>query len=240
MDKPEHPGRGGWLALLKNLPDSVASIGIVLSSIYVATALAPDRVVLRAWRWFELTPARVLSAGERGDYVSFARAFLGHVFFHINLAHLLFNLAAIIVAGAFVHSEMSRHAAARKSDAAAAFLAFFMLSGMFAGLGYVAADATSFRSMIGASGAAAGLVGACVWIMTTRDENGAPTENPQRSALLIFAVSAVLISLSILLDTSKLSVLLFGSTTVWQAHIGGYLFGVVAYPFFERLAHAGK
>lgn len=240
MDKPEHPGRGDWLALLKSPPDSVAAIGVILSVIYIATALAPDRIVFQTWRLFELSPARVLSAGENGDYVSFARAFLGHAFFHINLAHLVFNLLAVIVAGALVHSEMTRRAAARKSDAAAAFLAFFILSGMFAGLGYVVAEAQSFRAMIGASGAAAGLVGACVWIMTTRGEDGAPAENPGRSALLIMGISAILISLSIMLDTSKLSVMVFGSTTVWQAHIGGYIFGVFAYPFFERLARAGR
>lgn len=240
MNKPEYPGRGGWLALLKNPPDAVAAIGVALAFIYSATALAPDRMVWRIWRLFELSPARVLGAGENGDYFSFVRAFVGHIFFHVNLAHLMINLIAVLAAGAFVHREMISRAQTRKSDAAAAFVAFFILSGMFAGLGYVFSDAQSFRAMIGASGAAAGLVGACVWILTTRGQDGAPNGDPIRSAMMIALISAIVVSLSIFLDTSKLSLMLFGSASAWQAHIGGYVFGVLAYPLFEKLAGAGR
>lgn len=227
-------------SLLIDPPSPVAAIGVALALAHIAIALAPDRLGSRIWRLLELSPGRVLRAADEGRYVEVARSFLGYMFFHVNLSHLLINLAAILVFGGFVGREMELHARERKSDGPAAFIAFFLLSGMAAGLAFVFASPSSYTPMIGASGAAAGLAGASVWIVVTRGGDDAPSGSLLLNGVLLAAISAVVISVSFFLDTSKLSRFLFGANSAWQAHIGGYVFGLLSYPLFERFAGRGR
>ncbi|GJL92602.1 rhomboid family intramembrane serine protease [Hyphococcus sp.] len=223
--------RLGWL---NAVPDAVAGIVLLLSVIQIGTALAPVRAVRRVWRMVEISPGRILRAVEAGDLAGVVRPYLGHMFFHINLVHYLMNVIAILAAGTFVFREMKSRATPGKSDASAAFIAFFLLSGLAAGFVFVAANLHSYTPMIGASGAAAGLFGAGVWILVMRNHG---ENRSTRYCIVAVAVATLDIVLaSFLLDNSFLSQVLFNSPSAWQAHLGGYLFGVLFYPLFERMA----
>jgi membrane associated rhomboid family serine protease len=220
------------------LPDTVAGIALLLSVVQVGAALAPIGMVRRLWRLFELSPGRILRAVESGDLTGVARPYLGHMFFHINLAHYLTNLLAIAIAGTFVFRELKAHAQPGKSDASAAFIAFFVLSGLAAGFVFAAANLNSYRPMIGASGAAAGLFGACVWILVMRGEGKRRSKQYRAAALFVATLNIAMASY--LLDTSFLSRLAFNGPSAWQAHFGGYIFGVLFYPLFERMASSSR
>ncbi|MCK5750347.1 MAG: rhomboid family intramembrane serine protease, partial [Oricola sp.] len=187
-----------------------------------------------------LSPKSILRALEEGEFLRAARGFLGHIFFHVNAVHLLLNLAAVIGLGAIVYREMEARTVERKSDAGTAFLAFFLISGMAAAMAFVLASPESYQPMIGSSGSAAGLAGACAWIFVTRSAVGRPRPGGVRNGLALVFISAALIGLSIYLDTSPISRRLFGTISAWQAHVGGYVFGVLAYPLFERMAGPGR
>ncbi|PQA88921.1 rhomboid family intramembrane serine protease [Hyphococcus luteus] len=238
MTSPEDDDQRSLLAMIIDPPNAIAGLCALMAALHAALAFAPARLVGQVWRLFELSPRPVLMALERGDVASAARAFLGYMFFHVNAAHLLINLAAILALGAVVYREMEARAAARKSDAAAAFIAFFMISGMAAGAAFVLARPDAYQPMIGASGGAAGLAGACAWLFVTRTGEGGGLAGDALNFVILVLTSAVLIIASIYLDTSPLSHKLFGSASAWQAHVGGYVFGVFAYPLFERLAGA--
>jgi len=231
MTNENAPERKGWLSSLMDPPQSVAAIIIFLSVIQICAELASLAQLRRVWRLFELSPALAHRAFEQGAYIKDLIApLLGHMFFHVNVQHFLVNIIAILCAGAFVQSEIDAEAGERKSDAAASFIAFFVLCGMFAGTFYVFAFPKSFLPIIGASGAAAGLLGAAVWIFFM---NGGAS---RYRVLWVALVSVVIMGTSIILDTSKASITVFGSISAWPVHVGGYLFGLFTYPFFERLA----
>ena len=161
------------LALLLRPPGAVAALGSVLAVVYSVTGLLPAGAVHRLWHMFELSPVRAFRAAETGAYFSgVVRPYLGHMLFHINLTHLLVNLFAVVMCGSFVHREMEIQAAPRRNDAPAAFIAFFLVCGLAGGFGFTLADPNSAQSMVGASGAAAGLFGACAWILVMRFGGG--------------------------------------------------------------------
>ncbi len=228
----------GLLAMIANPPNAVAGLCVIFVSLHIALALIPAGAARQIWRYFELSPKRALRALEAGEFFRVVRTLIGHIFFHVNLAHLLINLAAVLVLGTIVHREMAARAQQRKSDATTAFFGFFLISGMMAGAVFILSVPDSYQPMIGASGAAAGLAGACAWLFVTRTSAGKPSPNALRNLLVLFLVSAALIAASYFLDTSKVSLKLFGSVSAWQAHVGGYVFGLVFYPLFERLAGA--
>ena len=223
---------------LDAVPDAVAALALLMSLAQIGTALAPLGAVRRLWRWVELSPGRIVRAVEAGDLLGVVRPYLGHMFFHINLAHYVMNVLAMLIAGSFVFREMKAHGKPGKSDATAAFIAFFLLSGLAAGFVFTAVNLSSFRPMIGASGAAAGLFGAAVWILIMRSGDG---RRSKRYLLACLAVASVNVMLaSYLLDTSVISRFLFNSASAWQAHLGGYVFGVIFYPLFERMAASSR
>lgn len=240
MNKPEDDDQRSLLAMIFDPPTAIAGLCALMAVLHVALAFAPARLARQAWRLFEVSPKPMLMALERGDLVRVARAFLGHMFFHVNAAHLLLNVAAILTLGAIAYREMEARDGEHKNDAAVSFLAFFLISGMAAAAVFILVTPESYRPMIGASGGAAGLAGACAWIFVTRASDGQPRSGALRNGFFLVLISAALIASSIYFDTSPLSLRLFGSVSAWQAHVGGYVFGVVAYPLFERMAGARR
>lgn len=180
----------------------------------------------------------MLYAIENGEFFNVVRAYVGHMFFHISLAHYFMNLLAIVFAGTYVFREMQAHARPDRSDASAAFIAFFLISGLAAGFCYAAWNLNAYMPMIGASGAAAGLFGAGVWILVMRGD-GARRSIRYRAAALVLATLNIAMA-SYLLDTSFLSKFVLNGPSAWQAHLGGYLFGALFYPLFERMAASSK
>lgn len=236
MNPPKPMSRLTRLRWLDEIPDAVAAPALAISIVQICSALAPLGALRRVWRMVELSPGRIVRAIEAGDVLGVVRPYLGYIFFHINFTHYLLNLAAICGLGVFVHREMSARANPGRSDASAAFLAFFLLSGLAAGFAYCAANLQAYRGMLGASGAAAGLFGAAIWITITRHGE---TENWRKGAALTLATLNV-VMLTYLIDTSPLSRFLFNSASAWQAHAGGYVFGLFAYPLFERMAQSSR
>ena len=224
------------LDMIKDPPNAVAGLCAFMAVLHVVLSLAPVRFARQAWRLFEVSPKPLLWALEHGHYVRAVRAFIGHMFFHVNAVHLLTNVAAIVALGSLVYREFEARAPERRSDASVAFLAFFLTSGLAAAAVYVLARPDSFQPMIGASGGAAGLAGACAWLFAVQNGDSGKLVSAFLNAALLVGVSAALIGASIYLDTSQLSMRLFGSASAWRAHVGGYVYGILAYPLFERLA----
>ena len=77
-------------------------------------------------------------------------------------------------------------------------------------------------------------------VCTEECSDGEPRRGVLKNSAILILISASVIALTIFLDTSKLSHMLFNNNSAYPAHIGGYLFGVLTYPVFERFAGAGK
>lgn len=130
----------------------------------------------------------------------------GHVFFHYGVLHLAMNGFAYMQAAPFV--------AQRLGDAR--FLILFFVSALGGALAFVAIHPLSAVSAVGASGAICGLFGA--YFLAVRPNPRMALQDPQvRSAMLSFLfINVVLMALLPL-------------PIAWEAHLGGFFAGALAY-----------
>jgi len=157
------------------------------------------------------------------------KALFTHIFLHGNWTHVLFNAAACLIFATPVIRAFGKGFGATLS-----FLGFFLMCGVAAGLGYCLVNMSSAVQMVGASGAIYGLIGASSRIAGVRGVSGGivPLTNPR-----ILSSAAVWIGIN--LATALLPFLPGGQGIViaWQAHIAGYLFGVLIIGHWLKAFH---
>lgn len=149
---------------------------------------------------------------------------LTHMFAHGGLGHLLMNLSAL-----FALSPSLVFRLGLSPLGWLRYLGFFLVSGLAGGLAYLAVHPTGALPMLGASGAICGLWGAVARI-------GSEAELlPLRSRHMLLAVREFVIANAILFAI----VLLLGRISggqgglAWEAHLGGFLFGLLAIPLLK-------
>jgi membrane associated rhomboid family serine protease len=155
--------------------------------------------------------------GDPAGYVAFAAPLFGHVFFHYGAPHILMNGLAFMDAGPFVAQRLG----------ALRFLILFFVSALGGALAYILINANSQVGAVGASGAICGLFGA--FFLSVRPTPQAALADPRiRRAMLVFlGINVVLFALLPL-------------PIAWEAHLGGFIAGAVAYPLLApRRAAAG-
>lgn len=152
------------------------------------------------------------------------------LFLHGGWAHVLVNSAFILAFGAPVSRRCGRDA-----TGALAFFGFFLTCGVLANLGYAAAHPTSEAVVVGASGAAAGLMAAASRLMT-REPGLAPFAS---QPVLGMAGAWLMVNLILaLIDRLGLNGLAPGSggaPIAWEAHLTGYAAGLVLFGPMLRL-----
>jgi len=147
------------------------------------------------------------------------------MFMHAGWMHILGNMVFLWAFGPEVEDAMGR----------TRYLAFYLLGGLIASLAQIAAMPHSTVPNLGASGAIAGVMGAFL-ITYPRD---------QIRTLVIFGwyarvtmiPAAVLIGLWFLIQLfSQVGSVAYvqAGGVAYLAHIGGFIFGVVSAPVFER------
>ncbi|GAM99999.1 glpG protein [alpha proteobacterium U9-1i] len=141
------------------------------------------------------------------DYVVLAAPLFGHVFFHYGVAHILMNGLAFMDAAPFVASRLG----------AVRFLVLFFASALGGALAYILINAHSEIGAVGASGAICGLFGA--YFLGVRPSPQAALADPRvRRAIVVFlGINVVLFALLPL-------------PIAWEAHLGGFIAGAIAYP----------
>lgn len=155
---------------------------------------------------------------------------LSYQFTHGSWLHVLMNAAATLVFGA---------PAARLMGAgvrgAAAFMAFFLLCGVISALGYAPFAGVEGWALVGCSGAASGLFAATVRIAGGGGRGLGPLFGPTViQTTIVFSIGNAILGLSGLTPGAG------GMPVAWQAHIAGYLAGLVLIGPFLRLAGASQ
>jgi membrane associated rhomboid family serine protease len=84
------------------------------------------------------------------------------------------------------------------------------------------------------------LFGACAWILIMRFGGEGERLGDMRRIAMLALFSVLVVGASVVLDNSSVSRLLFGSASAWQAHVGGYVAGLLTYPLFEKIAASGR
>ncbi|MDV6332963.1 rhomboid family intramembrane serine protease [Asticcacaulis sp. 201] len=154
-----------------------------------------------------------------------------HIFLHGSWTHVLFNASACLI-----FATPLVRAFGKGAGAALSFFALFLLCGVAAGLGYCVLNMRSNMPVVGASGAIYALIGASSRIVGVRGESGGvlPLMNQRviMSALVWCGLNLATALLPYIPGVGNL-------TIAWQAHIAGYLFGLLIVGHWLKAFHPG-
>jgi membrane associated rhomboid family serine protease len=163
---------------------------------------------------------------------------VGHIFVHASWPHVLINSVFIVAFGAPV-----ARAFGETVWGGVVFLIFFLVCGVLAALGFISmADAQGWLlgggqgdwSLVGASGAASGLMGGAIRLMAGRTAGeGALGSLGSR---MVVSASLGWIVINLVLGLTGLTPGAGGAPVAWQAHIAGYFAGLLLIGIFMRLA----
>lgn len=232
------PFRGGPIF---NLPVPIG--GIVtwtviafFASIYIPSPFGPGPL----FNTFSFVPVEFLVRMEEGQVILALIPLFTHMFLHGGLGHLFLNMLWLVVFGSGVARRLCVEGGPPedRSRNVLVFMAFYIACGLAGGLTHFAFHPYDTTPMIGASGAISGLMAGTLrfalrLFVPMGSEYGklaAPWARP------VLTASAIYIGLNVMTGVVG-SVGMQGAAQIaWEAHIGGFLFGLLAFPLFDRMA----
>ncbi len=140
--------------------------------------------------------------------------FLRHAFVHAGLMHLSVNMITLVALGSAVVSDVGQ----------LRFLLIYFVSALLGAVVF-ALLTTSFRPMVGASGALSGLAGALIyWNIRYAF---------RQKISVALKTASVLWPLGILTVLNVLMYYGFDKNVAWETHLGGFIGGVLAAAFMR-------
>ncbi len=204
---------------LLNAPPLAILIPVMLITLYGLQALLPPEAQGGVIDSFGLSPLLL----RNGDY----ELLVTYIFLHGGWVHVLMN-SVFCLAFATPLVRIMAHGV----GGVVSYLAFFLVCGVVAGLGYCLLNWHSPVPVVGASGAIAGLVGAAIRLPERGGEGGLKPLWDMR--VIVMTLTWCLFNVA----TAFVPVSMGGEMTVaWQAHVVGYLFGLIAISPWLALFH---
>ena len=202
-----------------HVPATVIGAASVLVMIWLLATRGPDGIM----NWG--LSAAALAQGR------FETIFL-HMFTHGGIAHLVMNLSVLAAIGGMLTGRLGPPPLAWLR-----FLLLFLFCALSGAAVFLALHPTGSVPMVGASG---GIYGLIAVLLRTRDEGGPPvavgSKKIRRTAWALAKENMFLFALLALMSW-------FGDAAIglaWEAHLGGFLFGLFAGPLFlPRRGDAG-
>lgn len=186
---------------------------------------------------FGLVPGRYDHAHPQTllELASLAWPFVTHGFVHGNWTHLLFNAVWLMAVGTPLARRLGTPA----------FLGFYFVSGALAAATHLVLNlhtANAGVPVVGASGAISGCMAAALRVMLSGSARYFLHRHPGMGSLApiwdrrILVITVVFIGINALSGTSLLVLPgAEGAAIAWQAHVGGFIAGLLIIPLFDRL-----
>ncbi len=232
-------GPGGLNAApIFNAPGVVIwTIGFLVVAALVVWML-PVRLENQVERWGAVKPLLFLAGPkDNGGVFGMILPLFSHMALHANVMHLFFNALWLLAFGAPVARRLGATNSHSGIWPAFLFVSFFAVTGAAGALFYIALNTKAMVILVGASGGVSGLLGGLIRFAFQRPAyftQGSTGLTPlfDRNVLIW---SAIIIVVNIAMAYAGLGV---GQATsiAWEAHVGGYLFGLIVFPFFDWLA----
>jgi len=204
--RPEH----GSSEPAINLPPSILWLIAVNVAVHLLRQVLSDSADQQVILELGLVPA-AYTAEPGSSLLSLVAAPFTHQFLHGGWAHLGVNMLSLAAFGA----PVARLLGSRR------FVAFYLSAGLVAGLVHVLFFAASADPVIGASGAISGVFGAVLIQMR---------QVGRLSSLL--PIAGIWIALNVFFGLVGGTPGAGGEPVAWMAHIGGFVYGLVAIRLF--------
>jgi membrane associated rhomboid family serine protease len=222
-----------------NVPRSVTWVAVLLIAVQIVRDLLPDELDLTFLLALAFIPARYSGAALElpGGYVTAVTSFVTYMVVHSGWIHLAVNLLWMLAFGSAVARRMS----------GSGFLLFSILSGIAGALTHLVLHFGDMTPVIGASAAISGqMAGALRLIFKPHRPAGARAldyasapamslkETLSDRRMLAFLV--IWIALNAYFGLSAVRIAGEGGSIAWEAHIGGFLCGLLTFGAFDRKA----
>lgn len=214
----------------------VASLGLLVV-IHVALAALSER----QWGyWIEalaLIPSRYTGLADAlpGGNLAGVTSLVTHQLVHGDIAHLGLNSAWLLAFGSAVASRIG----------SGRFLLFALLSGLAGAIAFLATHWGENTIMVGASGALAGLMGGAFrFLFSAFDDGGADAFRGDQRRIRRMSLTELMrdsrarLAIGFWIAINFVTALLAPWLTsaggiAWEAHLGGFLFGLLAFAMFD-------
>jgi membrane associated rhomboid family serine protease len=201
------------------------------------SALSPDQ-----YTWWVLAlafiPARYSGFADQipGGSTAEVTSFVTHMAVHADITHLAFNSLWLLAFGSVLCARMG----------GLRFITFSLASGISGALLFLLFNPGLESPVIGASGAVSGMMGGVMRFIFNAIDRGEgyllrhqPSAIPAVTIMGALRDRRIVLASLVFLAINLLAVVGFGQlgeagAIAWQAHIGGYLFGLFAFGLFDR------
>lgn len=226
-----------------NVPRSVAGAAVLMTGIQLVRELLPDEVDLTLLLALAFIPARYSGAAAElpGGYLTSVTSFVTYMVVHAGWVHLVVNVLWMLAFGSAV--------ARRVGDLK--FLFFSVLCGIAGALTHLAFHFGDMAPVVGASAAISGqMAGALRFIFKAQRLPGervpdfihAPLmtlgqtlSDPRILMFLVFWMG-----INAYFGLSALKIAGQEGAIAWEAHIGGFLCGLLLFGLFDKTGRASE
>lgn len=215
---------------LFNAPAVVLATIAILWAVHVVRLLLVPDVDWALIVSYGVLPARVTGALNEipplalPGYAGRLLPLLSYAFLHGGWLHLALNSAWLLAFGTPIARRIG----------SARFLALAAVSAILAALGYVAIHPDSVVPVIGASGAISGMMGAAFRLLFTPWQGVTGARLAPLTEPRLLTASAVWIIANLAMAFTGVSVGAPAETVAWEAHIAGFVVGLLLLPLFDR------
>ena len=210
----------------------------LLVAVHIGLSQLPDPLWAHVMEALALIPSHF--QGGKGlttfDHVTAVTSLVTHQLVHGDISHLGLNCAWLLAFGSAVSSRIGTWR----------FLAFAVLSGIAGGLTFLVLHLGDNTLMVGASGALAGLMGGAFrFLFSAFDDGGPGAFRGDQKLIRRMSVGELLadrrgqmaIGFWVLINfaTALIAPLLTSAGGIaWEAHLGGFAFGLLTFGWFDR------
>ncbi len=221
--------------------------GAVLGTVAVLVLIHAGRTYLLSAEtneWLLLAmafiPARYAGFANEipGGEVAMYTSFFTHVLVHADVIHLSINSAWLLAFGSVLNKRMG----------AWRFLAFSVFGGVAGALAFLVANPGLAAPVIGASGAIAAMMGGVMrFLFPAIDQKrgyllrDSPAAIPRMSLMQSLTDKRIVLASIVFVGLNLMAIIGFGGmgemhAIAWEAHLGGYFFGLLAFAAFDVAA----
>lgn len=220
-----------------NVPGVVVGVLALLVGVHVLRSVLPEET--ETWLTLALAfiPSRYTegTAGIPGGTAASATSFVTHMLVHGDLTHLMINSAWLLAFGGAVAARVG----------GLRFIVFSLLSGIAGAAFFLLLNPGLPVPMVGASGAVSGLMAATLRFLFPAIDAGGLwrlRQAPRSVRLLTLAETLsdrrAIVAIVVWLALNALASIGVGAPgetgpIAWEAHVGGFMFGLAAFGFFD-------